>query len=345
MNNVLVVQTGFLGDVILSSPVYPNLKELYPESEITVLTTPLAVDLVQNHPDVKRVIAFDKRGSDSGMSGLIKMAGRLKKEKFDAVFSLHKSSRTAVLLRLSGIPKRYGFSEASFRFLYSSTSERKDLKHDVLRNLAILRNVGSQPEELKQEMRIGYSSEWLKQAEQALLPLSGKPLIGIAPGSVWETKKWSTSGFTRVADILQKEGFGIVLIGGPADKDAAREIVRDCNPAPLDLVGETSLGVSAAIISKLDVLITNDSAPLHMASAGNTPVVALFCATVPAFGYGPWEIPHINLGADSLKCRPCGRHGGNVCPTGTFDCRNLITPEMVVQSSRKVLEQGSVRSA
>ncbi len=345
MKKILVVQTGFLGDVILSSPVYRNLKEIFPGSSTTVLTTPLATQLVEKDPDVDRVQAFDKRGEDSGFSGLLRMAKKLRVQKFDIVFSLHKSSRTSLLLKLAGIPLRYGFSEAALSFLYTSTFPRKDLEHDVLRNLAIFRNVGIEPKELKQEMRIGYSPEWLQEAKEVLDPISSKPLVGIAPGSVWETKKWSSEGFAKVASELQKEGFSVVLIGGPADKDSASIIMDESEDSPLDLVGKTSIGVSATIVSKLKLLITNDSAPLHMASAGNVPVVALFCATVPSFGYGPWKVPHLNLGIDSLECRPCGRHGGNSCPVGTFDCRNLITPEMVIAASKRVMEEASVSAA
>jgi len=129
--NVLLVQTGFIGDVVLSTAVIRVLKELHPNAHLTVMTTPLSEDLVRFHPLVDETLAFDKRGEASGLTGLWKMAGVLRSKHFTRVYSLHKSYRTAALLLLAGIPERYGFREAATSFLYTKTARRSDLEHDV----------------------------------------------------------------------------------------------------------------------------------------------------------------------------------------------------------------------
>ena len=232
---ILVLQTGFLGDVILSSPVFDGIKKIYPDSHLTVVTNPAAIDLVKYHPSVDDAFGFAKRGSDSGITGLISFARKLKAKNFDIVFSLHKSLRSAALLCLSRIPLRYGFSEASGTFFYHFLCPRKDLEHDVLRNLAIFRNLGKEPEEFSQRMKIGLREEWLSEAETCLAPLGSKPVIGLAPGSVWETKKWTEAGFSDLAELLAQDGFEIVLIGGPQDKKVAERIVESCKVPLTDL--------------------------------------------------------------------------------------------------------------
>ena len=339
--NLLVVQTGFLGDVILSSALYPFLKDKYPNSNLTVLTTPAAKGLILNHPSVDEVITFDKRKSDSGFFGLLRVAKRLKAKKFQIVFSLHKSYRTSALLFLSGIKERYGFNKASARFLYSKTCDRQDLEHEVLRNLAILRNIDVDPKSIESKLNIGFSDAAQSEANQLLKKYSQKTLIGVCPGSVWTTKRWTEEGFSQLLEELDSKGYQSVLIGGPDDRKVADKITELSKSEPLDLVGKTSIEVSAAIVSKMNVVISNDSAPLHMASATGVPAVALFCATVPEFGYGPWGVPHEIVEIKGLDCRPCGRHGGHSCPTGTWDCMRKITADMVVSSCERLLQDKS----
>lgn len=338
MKKILVIQTGFLGDTILSSAVFSNIKEIYPDSYLTVLTTPGAVDLVKYHIAVDEVIPFAKRGKDRGIAALWAMSRRLSAEKFDFGFCLHKSVRSSILMALSGVEKSYGFSEATLGMFFSSTAARSSYSHDVLRNLAILKNVGFDPEELDTQLSIGLTSEWLAEADSLLGRKDSEEWIGIAPGSVWETKKWRAEGFAELSDRLDAQGKKVVLIGGPDDRDSAEYIESIVGCEVLNLVGVTSLGVSAAVISKLQLLVCNDSGPQHMASALGTPLVAIFCATVPEFGYGPWGVPNEIVEVSDLDCRPCGRHGGNTCPIGTYICREDISSQMVFDAVMRVLE-------
>lgn len=339
--NILFVQLGFLGDVILSSPVISNLKREFSEAKITVLTTPLAKDLVLYHPDVAEVITFDKRKSESGLKGLISLAKKLKSKNFSQVYSAHKSWRTSLLLFLSGIKKRYGFKEAKGRFLYTKVSSRSEYKHDVLRNLALLKNIGISPEDCIQDMTLGISSQCQKEADELIKEISDKKkLIAIAPGSVWATKRWTPKGFADVCNLLSRD-YEFCLIGGPSDKESADEIMSLSNAKILNLVGKCSLLTSGAIISQSALLLTNDSAPLHMGSALKIPTVAIFCATIPEFGYGPWRNENRIIEVKNLDCRPCGRHGGNICPTGTKACQINISPLKVVEAIKELLTRNN----
>jgi len=340
--NILLVQTGFIGDVILSTPVIAAIKKHYPMCELSLLTTPIAAPLLKADTRLKEVIVFDKRKTQGGFFGLFKMASLLKGKKYDIVFSLHKSQRTALLLFLSGIKKRFGFKEASFSFLYSQTSERSDLSHDVLRNLAILRSVGVDPQKVASPLVLETSNSAKDAVKNELAKVDYSPdsktVVGIAPGSVWLTKRWTTEGFKNLVALLEEANFKAVLIGGPADVEMAEDIARDSTTA-INMCGKLSIDQSVALINQVDVMVSNDSSPLHMSSATQTPVVALFCATIPEFGYGPWMVPNRIVEVKGLSCRPCGRHGGMTCPVGTHACRKDITSEQVFEAVCSLVEE------
>ena len=345
MRRILVVQTGFHGDVILSSPVWSNLKAMYPQAEIFVLTTPQARELVCYHPAVEKVLVFDKRASRKGFLGLLKMAKELAGYSFDAVFCLHKSWRTAVLMRLSRIPVRYGFTEAAGAWFYIKTASRKNFTHEVLRNLSIFQVCAVEPTDVDNSLSLYVSPDAQDRADRLLGDfvygdINASSIIGIAPGSVWATKRWTVDGFCNVAKGLIERGLKVVLIGGPSDAfiaDAIEKRLSVCNSGDLsygvlNIVGKVPFIVSAGVIKRCKVLLTNDSAPMHIAASLNVPVVCVFCATVPEFGYGPWGVKHRIHGVSNLKCRPCARHGMQYCPSGTHACQLHVNEKEVLES-------------
>lgn len=334
---ILFVQTGFLGDVILSTPVLPQLQRLYPGAEIWVMTTPLAEPLVAHHPAVFRTIPFDKRGAKSGLIGIRAMRAELRALQFDMVFSLHKSLRTSLLLWFAGIPQRFGFREAAGWFFYSRTARRSDLPHEALRNLAILRCVGCDPQQVPNGLSVSFPDETRKLADTLLNETGGRRIVGIAPGSVWATKRWTVDGFIEVARHFAAKGDAVVVLGGPDDVPIAESIVNALPSfAIVNVTGKTTILELAAVISRLSLLVSNDSAPLHLASAAAVPAVGVFCATVPEFGFGPWQTVSETVGVADLACRPCGRHGGRHCPTGTHACQLRLTAEAVIGAAERV---------
>src|SRR5438128_1897344 len=225
---LLVAQTSFLGDVVLTTPLVSALRRRLVPRRLALLVRPEAVPLVAGHPDIDQVLVDDKRGADRGA------------------------------------------------------------------------------------------------------------LVGVAPGSVWATKRWAPEGFAAVIAALAAEGARCVVLGAPDELALAEEIDRLAGGRATVLAGRTDLATLVAVVDRLALLVANDSAPMHIACARGVPVVAVFCATTPALGYGPWG-PRAAVVEADLACRPCARHGGRRCPRGTEDCMRLVEPAAVLAAARAAL--------
>jgi heptosyltransferase-2 len=261
---------------------------------------------VEHHPELTEVLTFDKRRGDAGFRGLRRLAGEIRRREFALAVSLHKSYRTAALLAMSGIRRRLGFREAACWWSYSNTVRRRHLPHEVLRNLVILELLGARLDDLPKRLQIFPGVGAVEEARNLLRQAAGRPLVGIAPGSVWATKRWTEEGFRELVRRLAGGGSGIVFIGGPEDRDLCDRLAGAAPAHSLNLAGRTSIATSAAVIEQLSALVTNDSSPLHIAAAMGTPVAAIFCATVPGFGFGPWEVRHEIVEVTDLRCRTPG---------------------------------------
>jgi heptosyltransferase-2 len=329
---VLIAQTSFLGDVVLTTPLVSALRRRLAPRRLAVLVRPEAVPLVAAHPDVDAVLVDDKRGRDRGLGGLVRVARRLRAEGFDLVVSPHRSLRTALVLAAAGIPQRVGFRQSRGAFLYHRRVPRDRRHHDVERNLALAAPFGGAPEPAR--LHVPVTAEAAARAA-ALVPPGAGPLVGIAPGSVWATKRWSAEGYAAVIAGLAADGARCVVLGGP-DEVALAERVAALAGSGTVLAGRTDLATLVAVIDRLALLVANDSAPMHVACAREVPVVAVFCATTPALGYGPWG-PRATVVEADVDCRPCARHGGRSCPRGTEDCIRLVAPAAVLAAARTAL--------
>ena len=333
---ILILQTSYLGDTILSTPVIAGVHRLYPEAELWMMTTPAGTGLVQHDPLLKGVLAFDKRRQAAGLSGLVRTGLDLRRRRFDRVYALQRSYRTALTLLVSGIPHRTGFRNAKLPFIFHSRQTRRPTDHDVLRNLSLL--TGEAPlNSFDTRLRLfPPPPEDLGSATKHLLA-EDRPLAALVPGSAWPTKMWSWQHFRTVAAYLLKQGYAVVLLGGPDDRTVNRQVADQMDV--LDLAGRTSLGDALAIVHKARLMICNDSMALHMASAFAIPCVAIFCATSPSFGFGPWRNPRaVVVEKKDLSCKPCARHGGQTCPTGTRACMEEVRPAEVIAAAERVLE-------
>ena len=313
---VLVVQTSFLGDVVLTTPLLTALRRRIAPRRLAVLVRPEAVPLVHGHPDVDEVLVDDKRGADRGLGGLL---------------------RTAIVLAAARIPRRIGFRESRGAWLFHERVPRDRRRHDVERNLALVAPFGAMPDGVP-ALHVPVAAEAAARAA-ALLPPGGGPLVGLAPGSVWRTKRWTAAGFAAVAARLAAEGARCVVLGAPDEAALAEEVRARSGDRAVVLAGRTDIATLVAVIDRLALLVANDSAPMHVACARGVPVVAVFCATTPALGYGPYGARAAVVEAD-LACRPCARHGGPRCPRGTEDCARLVTPERVLAAARALLGDG-----
>ncbi|MGH7893561.1 MAG: lipopolysaccharide heptosyltransferase II [Candidatus Binatia bacterium] len=329
---VVVPQTSFLGDVVLTTPLFAALRARVRPRRLAVIVRPEAVPLVEGHPDVDEVLVDDKRGRDRGVRGALRVARRVRERGFDLAVSPHRSLRTAVVLAMARVPRRIGFDESRGAALFHERIARDRRLHDVERNLALMAPFGGADGAPRLFVPVQPAAE---RRARELVPEGAGPLVAIAPASVWATKRWRPEGFAAVASRLAGAGARIVLLGAPGDRGLCEEIAARTGGAATPLAGRTDLATMVAVIDRAAVLVGNDSAPMHVACARGVPVVAVFCATTPALGYGPYG-PHTRVVEVDLACRPCGRHGGQRCPRGTEDCMRLVDPEAVVQAVRSV---------
>jgi len=339
---VLVAQTSFLGDVVLTTPLLSSLRRHLAPRRLAVLVRPEAAALVAGHPDVDDVLVDDKRGRDRGLRGLVATARRLRREGFDLAVSPHRSLRTALVLAAARIPRRVGFATSRGAFLFHERVPRDRRQHDVVRNLALAAPFGGTTAETPR-LHVAVDPAAAARAA-ALVPAGMGPLVGIAPGSVWATKRWMPEGFAAVIAALAADGARCILLGAPDEGPLAADIQARSGGRATVLAGRTDLATLVAVVDRLALLVANDSAPMHVACARGVPVVAVFCATTPALGYGPWG-PRATVVQADLACRPCARHGGSRCPRGTEDCMRLVSPAMVLAAARAALAAGGGLSA
>jgi len=340
LEKILVVQTSFLGDVILTTPLLAEIRRRFPKSELTVLCTPRARSLLEGNPDIDRIITDDKKGVEKGWRGLLRKAREIRGHGFTMAISPHKSFRTACLLYLASIPCRIGFRQSAGWFLYHYRVRRDSQLHDVERNLSLLGPLGGHTEESETTLRVEVSQSSRKEVERVFASLGiqeNEMLFGIHPGSVWPTKRWSADGYANLmSQLKRKYACRILLFGSPEDMEIINRLQQLSGHLGISLAGKVGLEDLPCAIDRCSVFITNDSGPMHIAVARGVPVVAIFCATTPSLGFYPYSSRAVVVEKD-LPCRPCGSHGGKRCPLGTEDCIRLIQPEHVLQGVEKVL--------
>jgi heptosyltransferase-2 len=338
--NILVVQTAFIGDVILTLPLVQACKRLFPTAAIDVVVTPAAKELCDNHQNIREAIAFDKRSADSGLAGLMRLSRVLRSRSYDLAIVPHRSLRSAALVALSRIPIRVGFDKSAGKVLLTETVQYNRALHEIDRNLSLLNPVTDTPAP-RELPRLSPSDADRKRVDRLLVELEvirPETLVAIAPGTIWNTKRWLKERFSSLAVNLDEVGLEIVLLGGKGDEVLCEDIRTLSGSSHVyNTAGMLSLMQSFELIRRCRVIVCNDSAPMHMAAAAGTPVVAIFGATVPAFGFGPSGPLDIVVETLGLKCRPCSIHGGKKCPIKTFDCMNDITYERVFQITMDVL--------
>ena len=329
----LVIQTAFLGDVVLTTPLLTALAARH--GPLDVVTTPGAAPLLTTHPAVRRVIPYDKRGGDRGLAGLLRLARRLGAARYEAAYLPHRSLRSAALAFLARVPRRVGFDDG-WPVLYTETRRRPRTGHEIDRLLGLADPPAAAfPPQL-------YPQPQDEQVVDRCLADGGiaGDFVALAPGSIWGSKRWPY--YEDLASQLANR-VAVVVVGGAEDAALGRSIadaVRGSGGRVLDACGRLTLLQSAALIGRARVLVTNDSAPLHFGSALGTRVVALFGPTVPEFGFGPIAPGDLALGVTALACRPCSDHGPPACPLGHHRCMRELRVDAVVTALE---ETGALR--
>ncbi len=322
---ILFITLTNIGDAILTLPVIDELRAYLPQAEITVLTGPRPSELFEDNPYIKRAIIYDKHSSLSLKLGLFRM---LRQEKFDVVVDLRNS--------LFGLFLAAGYKTSVF----SGAPGR--IKHMRQRHLYKIRGIIEALGAAKSELL--HRSLPYYQADRAYIETilkesgtgPGDKVIVVSAGGRSQTKLWPKEKFARLIEALDKEyKAGIVLIGDQGDSGASQYIRQNCQVPVLDLSGRTTLKQAALLLQRASVLITNDSANLHLASYLDIPVVAIFGPT-DEFKYGPWS-SNCRTVKKEIACRPCMKAR---CRYGTIECLQRVSPEEVLCQLKQLLPAG-----
>ena len=340
---ILIIQTAFPGDLILTTPLIRAAKEKFPDSELHILVIPQTQELLKNNPHIKGMIVYAKKGGNG--LGFWQAVKKLKSMRFDLALIPHRSFRSGLLAKLAGCELRVGFKNSAGKIFLTDRVDYRLDQHEIVRNLSLLGWEGAQPEPILPELFP--SEEEITRVEAYLNEHNSKigdDLVCIAPGSVWATKRWLPESFAQVGDLLmKKEQVKVVLIGSGDDCRLAEEISSMMSSKPINACGRLNLLESAALISKAKLVISNDSAPTHIAVAMRTPVITIFGSTVPEFGFYPFGEGNAII-QKQLYCRPCGIHGLKRCPEGHFRCMKEISAEEVLLAAEKILHAKKIQA-
>ena len=307
----LIIQTAFIGDVVLATPMAEALAQL-DNAEVHFLVRKGNESLLENNPFIDRILIWNKH--QNKLRNLFQLGNEIRKEKFDCVINLQRFASTGFLTWRSGAAKKIGFQENPFSFCFSSKfkHEVNNGRHEVNRNLELLREFvpGNFPPRLFPSV----------QNFEAVTEFKSKPYVCVAPSSVWFTKQWPKENFIQLVSELAKKHH-VFLLGAKGDFDLCEEVRGVENFNATNLCGKLNFLESAALMRDATMNFVNDSAPMHFASAMNAPTTAFFCSTIPEFGFGPLsDRSRIVESNENLACRPCGLHGKKSCPLGHFKC-------------------------
>lgn len=338
---VLLAQTSFLGDVVLTTALARTIASAWPDTELHWLVRPDAVPLLTpTYGD--RVYAFDKRGEQRGLRGIRHVAKALRALELDVAVGVQRSFRTALVLACSGIPTRVGFAGSAGAWLYGRRVPKRGT-HARDRLVGLAEGLGIEVPRTLPAPQLDVSDEARRAVAERCAREEIDPdaeRIVVAPGSAWATKKWPAAYFGEAAAALCRAGRDpVVVIGTRADRPHAEEIARAVAGAggrTIDATDGTSIAEAVAWIASARIVLANDSAPAHIGAALGRPVVAAFGPTVPSQGFQPIG-DRVRIVERDLDCRPCSRHGGDRCPIGTHECMQELPALQVVSAARALL--------
>ncbi|MCB9090939.1 MAG: glycosyltransferase family 9 protein [Halobacteriovoraceae bacterium] len=329
-NKFLIIQTAFIGDVILATSLVEQLYLIDPEAEIHFFLRKGNESLLQHNPHIKKIWVWDKKNNKHW--NLFKLLLDLRKEKFSTAINIQRFFSTGLLLTLCGAKVKIGFDKNPWSRFFTHRivhhipdRENGQYLHEVERNAKLLAPLVG--DKKIQKLRPSLHFPDITETENK------ENYVVLAPASVWYTKQWPKEYWAELVKMLGKKNLQVYLIGSPEDKKYCDEIIEEShNTYAQNLCGRATLMQSALLMRNALRVFVNDSAPLHLASAMNAPTTAIFCSTIKDFGYGPLSDRSITLEVKGLDCRPCGLHGKKACPLGHFRCGYEITPKEVLKT-------------
>jgi heptosyltransferase-2 len=337
MNKFLVIQTAFIGDAILTLPMIQKLKELNPGCLIDVISIPETAVIFNHSPAVNEVHIFDKRGKHKTASQVYRFAKFIKQRGYARIYAPHRSLRTSLLVMLSGVSETYGFNINSMSHVYKHITDYKADGHEVERNLRLIKfPVTDDNWRILPEINIPSETEnKIKGFFDEFGPQNN--FAAVAPGSVWATKIYPAKYIKEVIEFLKTRYDQVFLIGGEKDRYICEKLAEEISGNVKSIAGNHSLIETISFLKRIKILISNDSAPAHLAMCADIPVLMLYCSTVPDFGFYPYNKRSYFLSFNDLFCKPCGIHGFKKCPLNNFACGYSLKPEIVITKIKEMI--------
>jgi len=323
----LIIQTASIGDVILATPIIEKLHRFFPGSKIDFLLKSGNESLFEGHPFLNKVIIWDKK--ESKYTQFINILKKLRNEHYDRVINVQRFAATGLLTCLSNAHYTTGFDKNPFSIFFTVRikhliTNKSNTPHEIERNLSLI--TGFTDSSIVKPCLYPTESD-----NHSVQNLKQSAYICIAPASLWFTKQYPADSW---ADMLSKinQEYPVYLLGSGSDKELCDYIVnKSGNSNAVNMAGKLSLLQTVALMRDAKMNYVNDSAPMHLASAVNAPVTAVFCSTVPSFGFGPLSDDSAIVETTTpLTCKPCGIHGLNSCPKKHFKCATTIKTDQLL---------------
>jgi len=277
---ILIVRTDRIGDVVLSTPVIKAIRDNYPTAYIAMMVSPFTSEIVEGNPYLDEVIIYDKLTKHRSFWGSLKFSFKLRKKRFDLAIILHPTNRVHLVTFFARIPKRIGYNRKLGLLLTDRLNHTKHLgqKHELEYNLDLVRYLGIEPEDKNLFMPIKPQSEaWVEEMLKKEGITKTDKLVAIHPGASCPSKIWPVERFAEVANkLIEKYGFKVIIISGPKDISLGQKLTNYLHYRAVNLSGQTSLSQLASLLKRCSLFISNDSGPVHIASAVGTPVISIF---------------------------------------------------------------------
>ncbi len=337
INNILVIRFSSLGDVVLTAPVFANLRQALPKAKLSILTKRQYQDVFLNNPNIDEILTLEKQ------ENLASLINRIRKNKYDLVIDLHNNLRSHIVGFASGAKVlRYNKQSLNrYALLHFKQSNPALQKSVIQRYLDTLGFLGIK--QLRLDTKI-YLTEKETRTAQAFLEQCGNGpgdlLVGLNPGAKWETKKWPLPNWLEFIKLCREQRIKLLLFGDSSDQVFISALLReavDIKDTVINVAGKTDLRQLSALIKQCRVLVTGDSGALHIAQALEVPVLALLGPTVPEFGFIHPRSKDIILFKE-LSCRPCSLHGTNDCRRGDRLCLSGLLASEVFESLQEQLK-------
>ncbi|HJN06408.1 MAG TPA: glycosyltransferase family 9 protein [Bacteroidales bacterium] len=327
MKKILIIQTASLGDVILSTPLIEKLHHFYPNAHIDFLLKYGYEGILLKHPKLRHVIVWDK--TEKKYKHLKELIKIVRNKKYDLVVNVQRFFSSGLITTFSGAEMKVGFAKNPLSIFFTNRivhtiNTSANSPHETERNLKLIEHLTDSD---SFSVKLYPSNQDMALVSQ----YKTKKYITISPGSLWFTKQFPEQQWVEFLSLIEKD-ITVYLLGSPKERDLCERIIdKSHHQLSLNMAGKLTFLQSSALMRDAVMNYVNDSAPMHMASAMNAQVAAIYCSTVPEYGFGPLsDNAHVIQTKEQLGCKPCGLHGLKECPKEHFKCAITIKNEQLI---------------